>query len=248
MSYATTQMREELKDHVLAQVLDTPDFRAFYLRSKHKLEYGRVMSTLFIFSPEGITICGDLRPDGPSGSASHSDYGYGLTWFSGNLSERYLCEKFMHEVWQRDVAAEECSEHADEIERGEHDDHFAHNDELYREVVDAFEAADLLSEIDPQRAEKIRTVSNELAAMRHEKAEKYRELAATVAGWEFDDTGRFYDLWSDLGGDFEDLPGMDYKRKTAGWLCALQQKFAEEYAKIRPVLPTVTEKLEKSNG
>lgn len=51
----------------------------------------RMQSCMIIITREGITICGDWTP--LRGGCS-SALGYGVGWFSGVLSEGYLCEKF----------------------------------------------------------------------------------------------------------------------------------------------------------
>ena len=40
----------------------------------------------------------------------------------------------------------------------------------------------------------------------------------------------YYDSMREIGHDMDDLPGYDYPRQQAGWLCAIQQKFQELYA------------------
>ena len=113
-----TESREKqnLKDHILEQVLDTEKFKAFYLK---KPERTRMMSTLLIFHPEGITICGDLCP---SRGGNCSAYGYGIGWFSGHLDGDYLCQKFLDKSWQSDLAAEWCLEEAGRQKEEGHQD------------------------------------------------------------------------------------------------------------------------------
>jgi len=57
------------------------------------------------------------------------------------------------------------------------------------------------------------------------------ELEAYIADpcWRHDepDYMDFYDHMTGLGADGCDLPGMDYPRVQAGWLCAIQQRFRE---------------------
>src|SRR6185295_12797554 len=113
MSFVTPQIKEALKDHVLEEPLPFGHgFLAYYMRDP---DQGRMMSTLFVFTPEGIVIMGDLCPEGPGNGGSISSYGYGIGWFSKKLSEYYLCEKFLHRVWQADVAARWVREHIDEM-------------------------------------------------------------------------------------------------------------------------------------
>ena len=82
------RLRKELADHVLEVVTLDTDLQAFYLKREGS---GRMMSTLIIFSPEGITLIGDLVP---CRHGCNSALGYGLRWFSDELSPDYLQEKF----------------------------------------------------------------------------------------------------------------------------------------------------------
>ncbi len=86
-------MRESLKDHVLETVVETEKVQAYYLK---KPGDGRMMSTLILFTPEGIVLQGDLTL-GRNGNVS--TLGHGRRWFSGDLSGSYLCEKFLHRVF-----------------------------------------------------------------------------------------------------------------------------------------------------
>ena len=189
MSYVTPQMRESLKNHVLEEALpQTGAIRAFYLKEPGQ---GRMMSTLFVFTPEGIVICGDLCPGGPNNQGSISNFKYGIGWFSGKLSEGYLCEKFLAREWQIEVAEEWCRDHIAELKKEAAEDH--------------------------------KPVEN---------LEEWEELLNDLEGGEIGNE-RFHEALQDIDYDIED-EGYDYPLNTAGWLCALQQRFAEEYAKFAP--------------
>lgn len=189
MSFVTASMKNDLKNHVLEEVLpQTGEFRAFYLKEPGE---GRVMSTLFVFTPEGIAIMGDLCPGGPKNQGSISNYGYALPWFSGRLSEYYLCEKFLRREWQPEVAERWCREHIEELKQ---------------------EAAAEKKDV--------------------ERLSEWEELLSSLQGGEMG-CDRFQEALQDLDFDIED-EGFEYHLNTAGWLCALQQKFVEEYAKIVP--------------
>lgn len=193
MSFVTASMRDALKNHVLEEVLpQTGEFRAFYLKEPGE---GRMMSTLFVFTPEGVVIMGDLCPGGPKNQGSISDYGYGLGWFARKQSEYYLCEKFLSREWQIEVAERWCREHIEELKKDA-----AGRDDL---------KAELLKEMP-----------------------EWEELLSRLQGGEM---GRdhFHEALQDLGYDVED-EGFEYHLNTAGWLCALQQKFVECYAKLAP--------------
>lgn len=185
MSYVTESMKTALKNHVLEEVLPQVGlFQAFYLKEPGQ---GRMMSTLFIHTPEGIVIMGDLCPGGPKNQGSISDYGYGFGWFSGKLSEDYLCSKFLTREWQIEVAEEWCRDHIEDMKK----------------------------EADPDALKKL---------------PEWEELLSRLEGGEM---GRdhFHDALQDLDYEEED-EGFGYPRDTAGWLCALQQRFAELYVAI----------------
>lgn len=177
MSYVTPYMREALKDHVLEAVLDADQFKAFYLK---RPGLGRMMSTLIIFSPEGIVLQGDLTPET---NGTVSCFGYGFGWFSGQLSEHYLCSKFLQTTFVADYAMDGLKE--------------------------------------------------EILRMRREREldkDKARELWHSVyVSGDFQGPQQVYDFWMDeLGqGDSEGCPGYGYEPGEAGWLCAIQQRFAE---------------------
>lgn len=92
-TYVTDIMAKSFEKHHLEELPAGEKVRAFYL----KLHDTRMMSTLIIFSPEGIVLMGDLTPER---QGSISNIGYGLGWFRGRLSENYLCEKFLDQKWE----------------------------------------------------------------------------------------------------------------------------------------------------
>lgn len=94
-----------IEKHTLDCVLNTPKFKAFYLREDPGM---RMQSTLIMFTPEGTWIGGDLCPEENKGVMSN--FGYGLDWFSSKLDGRYLCEKFLRESWDADRAKREIVE------------------------------------------------------------------------------------------------------------------------------------------
>lgn len=77
---------EQIADTTLHPLQEQGPVKAYYLK---KYPDSRMMSTLLIFSPEGITITGDLRPC----RNGVTIMGYGLEWFTGKLEPRYLAEK-----------------------------------------------------------------------------------------------------------------------------------------------------------
>jgi hypothetical protein len=99
-SYVTEQIRKSLENHVL-ELVQYGVVTAYYLKEPGQ---GRMMSTLVTFSPEGITLSGDLTPNR---SGLVSSYGYGIGWFGSEKSEGYLCEKFLDKGFVPEVAADE---------------------------------------------------------------------------------------------------------------------------------------------
>ena len=68
--------------------------------------------------PSRIVLTGDLII-GADRKGVESDWGYNLNWFGSELSERYLCEKFLSKGWEPRSAAEWCRDYADSIRKGE---------------------------------------------------------------------------------------------------------------------------------
>ena len=85
---------DQLKNHVLEPVIESGPIKAYYLRRPGG---GRMMSTLITFSPEGISITGDLTPEQ---RGTCSVLGYGLDWFAGLNGADYLCSKFLTKKWR----------------------------------------------------------------------------------------------------------------------------------------------------
>lgn len=92
-----------LNKHILVPVQTTGPIEAYYLKDPAQ---GRMMSTLIMGTPEGISLMGDLTPE-RNGSASC--LGYDLRWFSGASSNHYLCEKFLTKRWVQEIAVEQLS-------------------------------------------------------------------------------------------------------------------------------------------
>jgi hypothetical protein len=103
-SYVTESMKDTFKDHTLVLNADTDHVKAWYLKSP---EHGRLMSCLIVFTDEGIAIMGDLVP---TQNGVISSYGYGVQWFTGHLSEDYLCEKFLAKEFVPELAEQSFKE------------------------------------------------------------------------------------------------------------------------------------------
>jgi len=203
MNYLKPHMTKALRKHVLTVLLDTENVKVFHMARPNHSEF-RVQIT---FTPGGITIQGDVGlGDAQNGICSR--LGYGLEWFIRQQGEStYLCEKFLHKCWQREVVT--------------HD--------LDSWVV--------------QAREELETSVKEIMGadgMTHEEAlNEARSERETLAAWEEiraawgDETSEkeIHEVGSDLITDFWDYSvGYDYPLADAGWLMAIQQRFAELFA------------------
>lgn len=180
-SYVTEQMRQALARHVLEKVQDGRVL-AYYLKDPAQ---GRMMSTLILFTPEGIVLMGDLTPNR---NGVISAYGYGVGWFGSDKSECYLCEKFLDKQYVHEAAAEELRD----------------VDSHWRQIDGALPTAEEKEQL--ERLDEIAEALDE-----HDAEWLIRELED--AGYVVDDGP----------------PGYTYEPHEAGWLCALQQRFAELY-------------------
>jgi hypothetical protein len=102
----------QFKDHKLVA---EENVRAYYLT----LPGDRNLSCLVTFSPEGITLTGDITPGPDCGCVSFGCYDE--RWFAAELSPSYLAEKFLRKSWSPDVAADELGEMFGEEMRDEPD-------------------------------------------------------------------------------------------------------------------------------
>lgn len=244
---------EDLKNHYLEQVLDTPRFKAFYLKQPGM---GRMQSCMIMFSPEGINILGDLCPGNDKRNSGVHAGGYGLDWFAGKLSWSYLCEKFLTKEWHPELAIEDCRRRADEIMRGE-TSWFNHDEELEalmgeRETL----ASELWGCLDDRRNPTEFTASKEeIAAVaarirkrgadlkksilerRSYWAEKYRELAYELDGGDMG-VESFGTAMREIDQDFyECAPGYGYLPRSRYLLVAIQKKFSELYHAMKQTAP-----------
>jgi len=263
MRYSKPHMFEALKDHVLEEIIEPANVNHPRLSKGGPIRVFRmglpdtnIYSSFLFFTPIGISIGGDIKLGAPTNHRGiWSDYSYGLEWFASDLDEHYLCSKFFSTVWQRELAAEWCRDHAREILEGHYDEkteRSALRDEVMvqkDEIQDCdrslkeWEASDdpekktMMEPIESDRSDAVKALAeaeDKLRVARKELADKFERLAKGVE-WEYygDDAGRFRDALYDLGysTDGDHCPGYDYPAMEAGWLSAIQKKFAELYAK-----------------
>lgn len=90
---------QQLAAHGIEPVEMGAKVQAFYLKKPGE----RCMSTLLLFTPEGIAIMGDLTPEN-YGTVCRERKSLG--WFVGDLSPDYLCGKFLERKWTPEAAAD----------------------------------------------------------------------------------------------------------------------------------------------
>lgn len=97
--HVTQHMTESLQGHQLEELTPpSSPVRSFYLRPPGG---GQRMSTLITFTPEGMSIQGDIQP-GEDGVIAPK--GFDLAWFEGDLLAESLCEAFLSKAFYMDAA------------------------------------------------------------------------------------------------------------------------------------------------
>lgn len=170
--YVRQHMVEALAHHQLDEL--TPPgspVRSFRLWSP---SLGETLSTLLTFTPEGIVVQGDLRP-GEHGAMSGKECD--LEWFEGARTEEEVCEAFLQETWQAEVAARDLR---------------------------------TLTSPDPAHARALEVFASkvELSGLEDEASVRRTLIALGFSPSKY---GRV---------------GYDYPLGDAGWLCAIQRRFA----------------------
>ncbi len=187
-TYVTDYMKESLANHVL-QPAEGNNVAAL----AHRIVKPGSMYYSAYISEVATSLC--ITGDICLGANNHgivSAPGYKMDWFAGQLSEGYLCEKFLRHEWQWAVAIEGIQWQIREAIKEE-------------EVTVGLESWWL------------------------DNADKLQKFLESP-GWKYDTPNmtEFYEFMSDeLGDDGTDLPGYDYPRVQAGWLCAIQQRYSE---------------------
>lgn len=139
-----TQCLDQLKEMSLVPVQEGDKLSAYYIRKPDT----RIMSTLLVFSPEGIALMGDFTPEH---HGSVSAFGYGRAWFVGELGPDYLAEKFLEKKWNSEVAVEELRDPTSYWREGREPAVLEKLDDLAQEVVHGLAAEaeihDLLTDL-----------------------------------------------------------------------------------------------------
>lgn len=203
MRYLQPHMTEELKDHAL-EILPATEL-LWHARLSRPTGHprGQHYWVHLMWTPIGIVIGGDLLGRGVIARIGLKG-GYGPDWFGAKLDEHYLCSKFMAEVWQRDAAIRWCRDHAKLVRDGELD------------------------------SSKPFVNPANLAFWRETRFKAFLALADQLEGLEVETMEEFRTalrkLEYDTSGDIP--PGVDFPLVEAGWLCAIQRKFAELWPKV----------------
>ena len=210
-TFVEPHMASSLEDHELRRLVSvTPDFpKARPTEIWWMQRPGTSMMRVeLVFAPSGIVLLGDLTPT-RNGVISRA--GYGISWFGSKQSEGYLCSKFLEETW----VPSKCAAYLRELLANETEE--AVPVDWGNLANGATEEPELHEELTAEQAELLRNLVSDLG--RGEASE-----------------GMVYDEMSRVGFSMDDgIPGYDYDPTAAGWLCAIQQRFAELYTAARAV-------------
>lgn len=222
MNYVTEDMRRSMADKVLSIVAEHPGMIAFRLGPAD----GSWMESTRIFIarhplPEQIIITGDLCP-GDNGVMS--DVGYGLEWFGTRKSECYLCEKFLRREWVPATALRALKYALEQEEQDAKDSH--EPAPIAAQPSEWQIRRDILCP--PYEPAKARTRIEVLKEAIDDIGDEATGEASVVRSHE-----AFYEFWIDVFGNSPEDEGMDYNPRDAGWLCAIQQRFAECYQALQ---------------
>jgi len=180
MTYVTDSMKTEMASHVLIPVEVSDNFKLYTLNRPGTIVYSVYIAEF----ARRLCLSGDICLGGNDRGIVSSP-GYGVAWFSGHLAESYLCQKFLREEWQWDVAVRGIKQHIED-DRNDGEGLYLENEHKLDELI-----------------------NNHF--------------------WEYDEPNQaeYYEYMTSIGHDGCELPGFDYPRMHAGWLCAIQQRFSE---------------------
>ena len=91
-------MDKIFENHELHLIEEGDNFKLYQLKDNR---YGYMQSCYISFSMEHICIFGDMVP---RNHGVNSIIGYGENWFSKELGQYYLCEKFLEKDWFSELA------------------------------------------------------------------------------------------------------------------------------------------------
>jgi len=228
-SYVTEDMRRSMADKVLSIVAE---YEGIVIYSLGPADGSWMESTRILISrhplPEQIIITGDLCP-GANGVLS--DFGYGLGWFRSRKSEEYLCEKFLRREWVPDAALR-ALKYA--LEQEEQD---AKNTQEPAPI--AAQPSEWQTRLDilcpPYAPAQART---RIEVLKEAIDDIGDELTSELSVARTSEA--FYEFWIDVFGDSPEDQGFDYNPRDAGWLCAIQQRFAECYQALQSANAALT--------
>lgn len=110
MSYLEKHMIDSLKDHELKLIEKTDHFECYRMGRPDTGVYAAYITFMTHSANPGtaprgqmIVISGDIVLCEHT-HAVGSNYGYGKSWFSGQLDGSYLCEKFLRKCWSKEAA------------------------------------------------------------------------------------------------------------------------------------------------
>jgi len=128
-SFVTPNMIKSLERHALKAIHKSDQFQCYRMGRPGTGIYAVYITFMCHGAdPAGVTprgkmivLTGDISfCDQTNAVASH--YGYDFEWFSDQLSERYLCEKFLRKCWSKEAAMRDIKDEAREIRENKESD------------------------------------------------------------------------------------------------------------------------------
>lgn len=102
-----------IKDHQLKLVEKTEHTESYYMGE----DKTGIMSTRIVFTLGKIIIFGDFAPCNDYTGGAISARGYGVEWFSSQLSLSYLGEKFLRKSWRKELAVRDAKWYAQQARK-----------------------------------------------------------------------------------------------------------------------------------
>lgn len=123
-SYVEAHMTKSLEGHELKLVSKSDHFECYRMGRPGTGIYAAYITFMnHGKDPEGVeprgsmtVISGDIILCEHTNAVA-SGYGYGKNWFSQQLSEGYLCEKFLRRCWSKEAAIRDLKREAEDIRR-----------------------------------------------------------------------------------------------------------------------------------
>ncbi len=198
MSYIAKNMTDSLKDHELKLLEKSEHFECYRMGRPDTGVYAVYITFMNHNAKQGtaprgqmIVITGDISLCEHTNAVA-SNYGYGKSWFSGQLDDSYLCEKFLRKCWSKEAAVRDLRWEAKDLRENKESDamdiQFAKNlDEIAQELEcgDSLDQGDVYEKYTDLRGSDDYSVGHDYplaeAGWLVAVQQKFRELLPTVS-------------------------------------------------------------------